>query len=191
MKRVMICVIIILSCIIFIPLSYSKDIDVNRNLGIGLQGNYPLVGGISVRYYGLSPLLIQVVGRAILNGEERDNTIGGGISYIIFKHVGSSITRLYFSLESGERYEKEIAIGDWEWDDVTKQTIYIKPNREFDVKKTHGFAVAFGCELTVPIFGTQIGLNAEIGQGLGRINENSKKRDMGKLIFGSGLHIYF
>ena len=187
MKRVMVCVIIILSCIIFIPLSYSKDMDTDRNLGIGIQGNYPLWGGISVRYYGLSPLMIQVVGRAILNDKERDNMLGGGVSYIIFKHVGTTMTRLYFSLESGERYEKRKNYGEWNYETQQPE----KPEREFYVKKTYGLAVAFGCELIVPIFGIQFGLNAEIGQGLGRINEDTKKKDMGKLTFGSGLHIYF
>ncbi|MBM3242202.1 hypothetical protein FJZ31_38530 [Candidatus Poribacteria bacterium] len=187
MKRI-ICMTIILGSLFFSFSSHAGEVDINKHWGIGLQGNFPLVGGVSARYYGLSPVYLQIVGRFILNDYNRDNMLGAGISYAVLEHVSSVITRLYFSLEGGERYEKDV------WDEYTEYGPYgpVGPQRRhISVKKTYGVGVAFGTEITIPFFGTQVGWNAEVGQGLGRIKEDRRSEDTGSIILGTGIHVYF
>ena len=185
MKYMILCLVFILASLSFCLSSYASGVDINKNWGIGLQGNYPLLGGISVRYYGLSPVYFQAVGRFISNGEEKDNMLGAGVSYAILEHVKSVITRLYFSLEAGGRYKKSL---DWSnWIPAENRNEYI-----LNIKKTYGAGVAFGIEIVVPFFGTQLGFNVEIGQGFGRvISEHNKDKNIGSFILGSGIHIYF
>jgi len=184
MRSIIICFIaVFLSTISNLPArAEESSIDI-KNWGIGLQGNYPLLGGISVRYYGLSPVYFQAVGRFIMNGDDRDNMLGGGISYAVFEYADYGMTRLYFTLEGGERYEKDRR---YFWNEKTQRDEW----RPY-TKKTYGFGIVFGTEFAFPFLGTQIGFNAEIGQGYGGIDEDSKTKDTASFIVGSGIHIYF
>lgn len=182
MRKFMVLLVAVLACLMFSFSSSAQKIDTSKHLGIGLQANYPLLGGISVRYYGLSPVYLQVVGRFIMNGDERDNMLGAGVSYAVFEHVSSAITRLYFSLEGGGRYERTES---YYWDFEESVT-------SFTTKKTYGLGVVFGVEFVTPFAGTQLGCNAEIGQGFGRIDEEgSKLKDTASFILGFGFHVYF
>ena len=184
MRSITICSIALFLSIIFNLPARAEESDVSdKNWGIGVQGNYPLLGGISVRYYGLSPVYLQAVGRFIMNGDERDNMFGGGLSYAVFEYAGYGMTRLYFSLEGGERYEKDRR---YFWNEKTQRDEW-----RMYTKKTYGFGVVFGTEFAFPFLGTQIGFNAEIGQGYGRIDEDSKTKDIASFIVGGGMHVYF
>jgi hypothetical protein len=180
--KIIILITVIMSIVIVFP-SLADEANKERNWGIGLQANYPLWGGISVRYYGLSPIYFQAVGRSIWNGNDKDNMIGSGISYAVFEHKGRAITRLYISLEGGLRYEK---FPNWIWlpeEQISHETI--------TKKTTYGSGLTFGIEIAFNVFGTQIGFNTEFGQGFGKIEENQNSRTTASFLFGAGGHIYF
>lgn len=184
MRRTAICMTLALCAIGIFSHANAAGVDVNKRIGIGFQGNYPLIGGISIRYYGLSPIYLQLAGYFHADGHNRDNMLGAGISYAVFEHVGGVITRLYFTLEGGQRYEK----------DTWKYTAYSAtgPTRwDIGIKKTYGIGTAFGAEFTFPFLGTQIGWNAEIGQGSGSIEEQSRVRSVISIILSTGMHVYF
>lgn len=187
MKKIMLFLVIMLSCMSFCIPVYAQKGEADENWGIGLQVNYPLLGGISVRYYGLSPVYLQIIGRFIMNGDERDNMLGGGISYAVFEHKSSQgeMTRLYFSLVGGERYEKNEEI-EYIWDEE-----FGREETRILAKKTYGAGITFGVEFAIPFLGALMGCNAEIGQGYGRVEENSETKDTASFILGGGIHFYF
>ncbi len=184
MKGIVICVTFALCTIGIFSHADAAGVDTSKHIGIGFQANYPLIGGISIRYYGLSPVYLQLAGYFHADDYNRDNMLGAGISYAVFEHVGTAITRLYLTLEGGQRYEK----------DAWKRTAYSNtgPTRwDVSMKKTYGIGIAFGGEFVLPVFGTQIGWNAEIGQGLGRVEEPAKTKDASSIILSTGMHVYF
>ena len=184
MKGIVVCVTFGLCTIGIFSYADAAGVDINKHIGVGFQANYPLIGGISIRYYGLSPIYLQLAGYFHIDDYDRDNMVGAGISYAVFEHVGGVITRLYFTLEGGQRYER----------DTWKYTAYMPtgPTRwDISVKKTYGIGAAFGAEFTFPFFGAQIGWNAEVGQGLGRVEDPAKTRDASSIILSTGMHVYF
>ena len=155
--------------------NYAQATDLTKKFGIGLQGATPAFGGISFRYNGLAPVYLQTVGRFILNDQNSDHMFGTGISYAIFEHQGRrNLARLYFSLESGWRYEKEQNRGQ---ENVKTTTL--------------GAGIAFGGELVFSFGGIPLGLNAEVGQGFGRENVSSESKGLAGVYVGTGIHAYF
>ena len=62
----------------------NKFLTDDSEFGIGLQGATSAFGGLSFRYTGLAPIHLQTVGRFILNDQNSDHMLGGGVSYAIF-----------------------------------------------------------------------------------------------------------
>ncbi len=148
----------------------DKFLTDDSEFGIGLQGATSEFGGISFRYTGLAPIYFQTVGRFILNDQNSDHMLGGGVSYAIFEHHGRWHTsRLYFTLEGGWRYHKE---------------------REF-LTTTLGGGLAFGGELVFSLGGIPLGLNVAVGQGFGRETSDSQSKGIAGVYVGMGIHAYF
>lgn len=148
----------------------DKFLTDNSEFGIGLQGATSEFGGISFRYTGLAPIYFQTVGRFILNDQNSDHMLGGGVSYAIFEHHGRWHTsRLYFTLEGGWRYNKE---------------------REL-LTTTLGGGLAFGGELVFSLGGIPLGLNVAVGQGFGRETSDSQSKGIAGVYVGMGIHAYF
>ena len=148
----------------------DKFLTDNSEFGIGLQGATSEFGGISFRYTGLAPVYFQTVGRFILNDQNSDHMLGGGVSYAIFEHHGRWHTsRLYFTLEGGWRYNKE---------------------REF-LTTTLGGGLAFGGELVFSLGGIPLGLNVAVGQGFGRETSDAQSKGIAGVYVGMGIHAYF
>ena len=148
----------------------DKFLTDDSEFGIGLQGATSEFGGISFRYTGLAPVYFQTVGRFILNDQNSDHMLGGGVSYAIFEHHGRWHTsRLYFTLEGGWRYNKE---------------------REF-LTTTLGGGLAFGGELVFSLGGIPLGLNVAVGQGFGRETSDAQSKGIAGVYVGMGIHAYF
>ena len=88
MTRPIFCLICILAGITLSFPVQAQEPDLTKNFGIGLQGATSEFGGISLRYTGLAPVYFQTVGRFILNDQNSDHMLGGGVSYAIFEHQG-------------------------------------------------------------------------------------------------------
>ena len=148
----------------------DKFLTDHTEFGIGLQGATSAFGGLSFRYTGLAPIYLQTVGRFILNDQNSDHMLGGGVSYAIFEHHGRWHTsRLYFTLEGGWRYNKE---------------------RE-RLTTTVGGGLAFGGELVFSLGGIPLGLNVAVGQGFGRETSDSQSEGIAGVYVGMGIHAYF
>ena len=175
MTRSISCLICTFLSIAFGFSTQAQATDLTKSFGIGLQGATPAFGGISFRYYGLAPVYLQTVGRFVLNDQDRDHMLSAGISYAIVEHQSRrSIARLYFTLEGGWRYKKEQELQQ----EIVKAT-------------TLGVGLAFGGELVFPLGGVPLGLNVEIGQGLGREKARSQSKDLAGVYIGTGIHAYF
>ena len=162
-----------LTCILVgITLNFSAQAqgpDLTKDFGIGLQGATSAFGGISFRYTGLAPVYLQTVGRFILSEEYSDHMLGGGISYAIFEHQGRwNLSRLYFTLEGGWRYNKE---------DILTTTL--------------GGGLAFGGEIVFSLGGIPLGLNVEVGQGFGWEKTDARSNGVAGVYVGTGIHAYF
>lgn len=161
-------------------LSYSAQAqgsNLTKNFGIGLQGATPDFGGISFRYTGYAPVYLQAVGRFILDDENKDHMLGGGISYAIFEHQSRwNVSRLYFTLEGGWLYQKR---EESEW------------QLELTESVTLGVGVAFGGELMFSLGGIPLGLNVEVGQGFGREEMGTQLKSLAGVYVGAGIHAYF
>ena len=108
MTRTVFCLICIFAGMTLSFSVQAQEPDLTKNFGIGLQGATSEFGGVSFRYTGLAPIYLQTVGRFILNDQNSDHMLGGGVSYAIFEHQGRwHRSRLYFTLEGGWRYKKE------------------------------------------------------------------------------------
>ena len=170
MKRTIFCITCIL---VGITLSFSAQAqgpDLTKNFGIGLQGATSAFGGISFRYTGLEPVYLQTVGRFILSDENSDHMLGGGISYAIFQHQGRwNLSRLYFTLEGGWRYNQERDL----------------------LTTTLGGGLAFGGEIVFSLGGIPLGLNVEVGQGFGREKTDAQSNGIAGVYVGMGIHAYF
>lgn len=148
----------------------AQNPDLTKNFGIGLQGATSAFGGISFRYTGLAPVYLQTVGRFILSDEDSDHMLGGGISYAIFEHQSRwNLSRLYFTLEGGWRYNKERDL----------------------LTTTLGGGLAFGGELVFSLGGIPLGLNVEVGQGFGREKADAQSKGIAGVYLGMGIHAYF
>ena len=153
----------------------DKFLTDHSEFGIGLQGATSAFGGLSFRYTGLAPIYLQTVGRFILNDQNSDHMLGGGVSYAIFEHHGRWHTsRLYFTLEGGWRYKKEPDLRD----EIVKST-------------TLGGGLAFGGELVFSLGGIPLGLNVAVGQGFGREKTDSQSKGLAGVYVGCGIHAYF
>ena len=171
MIRSIVCLICILSGIIFSLSAQAQENNLDKSFGIGLQGATPTFGGISFRYNGLAPVYLQTVGRFILTDRDKDHMLGAGISYAIFEHQSSwNIARLYFALEGGWQYKKE---------------------GELPQTTTLGAGLAFGGELVLSFGGIPLGLNVEVGQGFGREKTRSQSKERAGVYVGTGIHAYF
>ncbi len=164
----------------------SQRTDFTKNFGIGFQGATPAFGGISFRYTGLAPIYLQTVGRFILNNQDSDHMLGAGVSYAIFQHENRfGISRLYFTLQGG-------------WRDKRQEEYYFQKEDDFHKEiqtttqtTTLGAGLAFGGELVVSLMGIPLGLNMEIGQGVGRETEGSQSKGIAGIYVGGGVHAYF
>ena len=171
MIRLIFCLICIFLGLICSFSVQARETDLTKSFGIGLQGATPTFGGISFRYTGLAPVYLQTVGRFILNGQDRDQMLGAGVSYAIFEHQSRlNIARLYFTLEGGWQYKTE---------QKRHQTT------------TLGVGLAFGGELVFSLGGIPLGLNVEVGQGVGREKAGSQSKGRAGVYVGTGVHAYF
>lgn len=153
----------------------AQQTNLTKNFGIGSQGATPAFGGVSFRYNGLAPVYLQTVGRFILDDENADHMLGGGVSYAIFEHRGKwNEARLYFTLEGGWRYHKEM--------DTQKEIVETT---------TLAAGLAFGGELVFSLGGIPLGLNLSIGQGIGRDITPSQSMGIAGVYVGAGIHAYF
>ena len=170
MKRLIFCMFCL--CI-GLTLNFSvqaEGTDLTKNFGIGLQGATSEFGGISFRYTGLAPVYFQTVGRFILNDQNSDHMLGGGVSYAIFEHQSKwHASRLYFTLEGAWRYKKEQEL----------------------LTTTLGGGLAFGGELVFSLGGIPLGLNVEVGQGFGREKTGTQSEGIAGVYVGMGIHAYF
>ena len=183
MTRTIFCLTYILIGITFSFSAQAQENDLAQNgaqqgkfltsdspFGIGLQGATSEFGGISFRYTGLAPIYFQTVGRFILKDQDSDHMFGGGVSYAIFEHQGRWHTsRLYFTLEGGWQYKEE--------QDVLTTTL--------------GGGLAFGGELVFSLGGIPLGLNVEVGQGVGREKTDAQSKGLAGVFVGMGIHAYF
>ena len=170
MTRTIFCLICILAGITLSFSVQAQEPDLTKNFGIGLQGATSEFGGISFRYTGLAPVYFQTVGRFILNDQNSDHMLGGGVSYAIFEHQGRwHRSRLYFTLEGGWQYKEKR--------DVLTTTL--------------GGGLAFGGELVFSLGGIPLGLNVEVGQGFGREKTESQSKGIAGVFVGMGIHAYF
>ena len=170
MKRTIFCITCILVGITLNFSAQAQGPDLTKNFGIGLQGATSAFGGISFRYTGLEPVYLQTVGRFILSDENSDHMLGGGISYAIFQHQGRwNLSRLYFTLEGGWRYNKERDL----------------------LTTTLGGGLAFGGEIVFSLGGIPLGLNVEVGQGFGREKTDAQSKGLAGVYVGMGIHAYF
>ena len=175
MKRIIFCLISIFLWIILSFPAQAQATDLNKNFGIGLQGTTPVFGGVSFRYTGLAPIYLQTVGRFILNDQDSDHMLGAGVSYAIFEHQSRwNIARLYFTLEGGWRYKNEQDMPQ----EIVKST-------------TLAGGIAFGGELVFSLGGIPLGLNVQVGQGLGREKDKSQSKNHAGVYVGAGIHAYF
>lgn len=161
-------------CIFFgLTLSLSvqaQETDLTKDFGIGLQGATSEFGGISFRYTGLAPVYLQGVGRFILNDQNSDHMLGGGLSYAIFEHHSRwHESRLYFTLEGGWQFKEE----------------------QERLTTTLGGGLAFGGELMFSLGGIPLGLNVAVGQGFGRETSDAQSKGIAGVYVGMGVHAYF
>ena len=175
MTRVICCLICVFLGTTLSFSAQAQETDLNKNFGIGLQGTTPVFGGVSFRYTGLAPIYLQTVGRFILNDQNSDHMLGGGVSYAIFEHHSRlNISRLYFTLEGGWRYKNEQNLPQ----EIVKST-------------TLAGGIAFGGELVFSLGGIPLGLNVHVGQGLGREKDRSQFKNHAGIYVGAGIHAYF
>ena len=167
--------IFVLTCIfVTMTLCFSAQAqegpDLTKDFGIGLQGATSAFGGMSFRYTGLAPVYLQTVGRFILDDQNSDHMLGGGISYAIFEHQSRwNVSRLYFTLEGGWRYNEEQEL----------------------LTTTLGGGLAFGGELIFSLGGIPLGLNVAVGQGFGREETDAQSNGIAGVYVGMGIHAYF
>lgn len=168
---------ILLGLTLSVPIEAQEEVDLTKDFGIGLQGATPAFGGISFRYTGLAPVYLQTVGRFILNDETSDHMFGAGISYAIFQYQTRwTVSRLYFTLEGGWRYNREEP--------------FERPGT-FLTTTTLAGGLAFGGELVFSLGGIPLGLNVEVGQGFGRESSDSDRNGIAGVYLGTGIHAYF
>ncbi len=175
MKRSIFCLICLFFATIISFQVQAQEPELNKDFGIGIQGATPEFGGISLRYTGFAPVYLQTVGRFTLGDERSDHVFGAGISYAIFEHDSRwNVSRLYFALQGGWHYEKEPELEP----EIFESTML-------------GGGIAFGGEIIFSLGGIPLGLNAEVGQGLGRKRENSQSKNQAGVYIGAGIHAYF
>lgn len=168
-------VICISICFLYCASIQAQQANLTKNFGIGSQGATPAFGGVSFRYNGLAPVYLQAVGRFILNDQIADHMFGAGVSYAIFEHQGKwNQARLYFTLEGGWRYNKDVDTQE----EIVETT-------------TLAAGLAFGGELVFSLGGIPLGLNLSIGQGIGRDITDSQSEGLAGVYVGAGIHAYF
>jgi hypothetical protein len=178
--------------------------------GIGIQGNYPLWGGLSLKYMGFHPVDLLAIGRIFAYREGIDGSLIGAISYSLLE---SKYTRTYIMIGGGGRYKSE------EWDEQHYPSEkhypfekplpdeYVEPVilRRTERSATLGMGIMFGNEI---ILFSRYGFNFEFGQGIGKVHEKVEypdpealklpeleRRDeswfQASFVFGFGFHVYF
>ena len=172
--------------------------------GVGIQGNYPLWGGLSVKYLGFHPMDLLVIGRVYLDKNGDDTSLVGAISYSFLE---TKYSRTYIIFGGGGRFKREER--DWDYYPMSEEKP-LKPIKPITLKRserssTIGVGIMFGNEL---ILFSRYGFNFEFGQGIGRIHEkveypdpkaleieDLKRRDeawfRSSFVFGFGFHVYF
>ena len=162
-------------CLLISSTIQAETSDLTRKFGIGAHGATPSFGGISLRYNSLAPVYLQAVGRFYLDDENTDHMLGAGISYAIYEYKGKwNHARLYFSLEGGWRFYRDIN--------------YLE---EMIEATTLAGGISFGGELVFPLGGIPLGVNMSIGQGVGRENSSSIFKNLAGVYIGAGIHAYF
>jgi len=159
------------------------DVHANPDTGnwaIGLQGNMPLWGGLSVKYMGLGRVHLQFIEHYVQNGEEF--SVMGGVQTPIVLARYPLWTRLYLAPGFGIRKNREI------------QNYYVNRfpnlpiNESFDTierivdETTLGGALLVGLEIFLDTaYGnkdsSRYSLNIEFGQGIGQIDRKAKCED--------------
>ncbi len=173
--------------------------------GVGIQGNYPLWGGLSIKYLGFHPIDLLVIGRIYLNKSGSDSSLIGAVSYSLLE---TKYLRTYIMIGGGGRSERQ----DWQdWHYYPKRVIptdeYTEPIvlKRSERSSTLGAGIMLGNEF---ILFSRYGFNFEFGQGIGRVHEKVEypdpkasgltdldRRDeawfQSSFVFGFGFHIYF
>ncbi len=148
--------------------------------GIGLQGNFPLWGGLSAKYTGLGKVHIQLIEHYVQDGDEYSAMIGLQVPFTVADYTW---TRVYIAPGVGLRRTKE--------DQMHHVTAEVQPKPDhFNpgmqirtiTENTIGGAFLFGVELFLDqLFGSgtsRYGVNIEFGQGIGRINRAATCKDL-------------
>lgn len=195
---------VLIALLLLLPLSSAGGNG--YRWGVGFQGNYPLWGGISVKYMEFHPIDPVFVGSAYLHRNRSNCSLIGGISYTLFE---TGRTRTYLMTGGGLRYEAE------EWEEMRYPVIEMgssgpppEPERITEARKVRsvlGGGIVLGNEL---ILFSRYGLNFEFGQGLGRVRERVEYEDeraaaeagleerdeswlQSSFVIGFGFHFYF
>jgi len=174
--------------------------------GVGIQGNYPLWGGVSVKYMGFHPIDLVFVGRAYLYKKGSDCSLVGAVSYTLLE---TEHTRTYLMIGGGTRRQTE------EWVEMAYPTVEIgssgPPPKPVEITQAHklysvlGGGVVLGNEF---ILFSRYGINFEFGQGFGRVRDVIDYEDekaaaeagleekdeswlQSSFVFGFGFHVYF
>lgn len=174
--------------------------------GVGIQGNYPLWGGLSVKYLGFHPIDLLAIGRIYMDKNRDDASLVGTISYSLLE---TKYSRTYIMIGGGGRFKRE----EWEeayYPDEAFETKPISKVRPIFLKRSErssilGAGIMFGNEF---ILFSRYGFNFEFGQGIGKVHEKVEypdpkasgltgldRRDerwfQSSFVFGSGFHVYF
>ena len=147
-----------------------ESVKAEYNWEVGAQNNYPLWGGLSVKYLGLRKIQFQFVERYWQRGQRYDAMLGIGIPFVILNLPWNNF---YVAPGGGLRLNQHII-------EVYRPQDPNQPISEYDmirriVKERHtGGWVLFGTEFIIK---SRFGLNVEFGQGYFRVKRSSRCED--------------
>lgn len=198
MRYTLICTAIILgigTSSLFCNVAEAKP---DKHWSIGFQGVGRLEedscfgGGVSLRYYGLSPVYFHIAGHLLTEGDKFQNSPMAGVSYAILEYP--DVSRLYLSLQAGRRYKEQFS----EWQEPERDTLsWWRSQTTY-----YGAWAVFGAEVTLP--NSRFGISTELGPGAVKWNSTeegynsyqgqySHKYEDTSLafVFNVGIHLYF
>ena len=170
------CIVLVFSALWIPPVLAAQEGE-NADWAVGLQGNLPLWGGLSVKYTGLDRIQFQVIEHYVQDGDEYSGMVGLQTPITIADY---SWSKVYFTPGVGFRKTKE------------RQFHYLssgqEPNepgmevRRMVTETITGGALLFGVELFLDkLFGSdgsRYGLNIEFGQGVGQLSREATCEDL-------------
>ena len=165
----------------FVPLSAIGDAPNSspQQWEIGLQGNFPLWGGLSAKYTGFGRLHLQVIEHYVQNGDEYSAMVGLQTPIVVARHAS---TKVYLVPGVGVRKDKQIQrhfIFDREAEPGQPSDFTI--NRTV-LETIVGSGFLIGLEFFLDnIFSSsnnsRYGFNIEFGQGFGQVDRDVSCED--------------